>query len=56
MEHRVVVVFVTAVLFWILEPIPIFATSIMVLGLLVLLCSNGAPKCLRGEGVEHLAS
>ncbi len=53
MEHRVVVVFVAAVLFWILEPIPIFATSIMVVGLLIALCSNGAPIMLRGEGVEH---
>lgn len=52
MEHRVIVIFVTAVLFWILEPIPIFATSMLVLGLLVALCSDGAPLILRGDGSE----
>ncbi|TVR48993.1 MAG: SLC13/DASS family transporter [Planctomycetota bacterium] len=51
-EHRVIVVFTAAVLFWILEPIPIFATSMLVLGLLVAMISDGAPNFLRSDGSE----
>ncbi len=39
-EHRVIAVFVLAVLFWVLEPVPIYATSILVIVLLLLLVSD----------------
>jgi len=39
-EHRVISVFVLAVLFWVLEPVPIYATSILVIVLLLLLVSD----------------
>ncbi len=39
-EHRVIAVFVLAVLFWVLEPVPIYATSILVIVLLLLLISD----------------
>ena len=51
-EHRVIVIFIAAVLFWILEPIPIFATSMLVIGLLVAMISDGGPNFLRGDGSE----
>jgi len=34
-EHRVIVIFVLAALFWIFEPVPVYATSIMVMVLLL---------------------
>ena len=39
-EHRVIAVFVLAVLFWVLEPVPIYATSILVIVLLLLTVSD----------------
>lgn len=50
-EYRLVLVFALAVLFWILEPVPIYATSILVIVLLLLLVSdhNILPDTPRGE-------
>lgn len=39
-EHRVLALFILAALFWILEPIPIFATSVLVIVLELLMISN----------------
>ncbi len=39
-EHRLIAVFVLAVLFWVMEPVPIYATSILVIVLLLLLVSD----------------
>jgi solute carrier family 13 (sodium-dependent dicarboxylate transporter), member 2/3/5 len=39
-EHRVIAIFVLAALFWILEPIPIYATSILIMVLLLVTVSD----------------
>ena len=50
-QHRVLVIFVAAALLWILEPIPIYATSIVVITLQLLLVSNkGLIWFCRGSG------
>ena len=41
MEHRVMAIFSFAVLSWILEPIPIFATSVLIIVLEIFTLSNG---------------
>ncbi len=39
-EHRVIALFLLAALFWILEPVPIYATSIMIMVLLLVTVSD----------------
>ncbi len=39
-EHRVIALFILAALFWILEPVPIYATSIMIMVLLLTTVSD----------------
>jgi sodium-dependent dicarboxylate transporter 2/3/5 len=39
-QQRVAAIFVFAVISWILEPIPIFATSVAIIGLLIALVSD----------------
>ena len=41
MEHRVMAIFAFAVLAWILEPIPIFATSVLIIVIEIMTLSNG---------------
>ena len=49
-EQRVAAIFVFAAVFWILEPIPIYATSILIIVFeLIILSANGL-IFLRGEG------
>lgn len=43
-QHRTIVIFAFAAIFWIMEPIPIFATSITVILLELLLLSNSGIK------------
>lgn len=50
-EHRVIVIFVLAALFWVLEPIPIFATSMLIITLELLLVSDNSLYFLR-EGFD----
>lgn len=40
-QHRVVFIFAIAAIFWIVEPIPIFATSVLIIFLELILVSNG---------------
>lgn len=49
LQQRTMAVFVLAMFFWILEPIPIFATSVMVIVLELLVMSNKAPTWLRPQ-------
>jgi solute carrier family 13 (sodium-dependent dicarboxylate transporter), member 2/3/5 len=49
-EQRVLALFVFAALFWILEPIPIYATSILIIVLELLMISDNSLVFLRGEG------
>jgi len=39
-EHRLIAIFIFAALFWVLEPIPVYATSIMVIVLLLVTISD----------------
>lgn len=46
-EHRVIAIFLLAMLFWILEPIPIFATSMLIITLELFLISDNSIGFLR---------
>ncbi|MCB0282591.1 MAG: SLC13/DASS family transporter [Calditrichae bacterium] len=52
-EHRVIAIFILATLFWILEPIPIFATSMLIITLELFMISDNSIAFLRsGAGTE----
>lgn len=46
-QVRMPAIFILAVLCWVLEPIPIFATSVLLIGLELLLICNKGPICFR---------
>lgn len=46
-EQRMLAILVFAVVFWILEPIPVFATSVVVIFIQLVLVSDSAPWFLR---------
>ena len=46
-QVRMLAIFTLAVLCWVLEPIPIFATSVLLIGLELLLICNKGPICFR---------
>jgi sodium-dependent dicarboxylate transporter 2/3/5 len=49
-QHRVLVLFFLAALFWVLEPIPIYATSILLITLELLLISDSAFIFFKDHG------
>ncbi|MBL7856694.1 MAG: SLC13/DASS family transporter [Cyclobacteriaceae bacterium] len=49
-EHRVIALFVFAAIFWILEPVPIYATSILIIVLELVFLSDSSLYPARGEG------
>lgn len=53
-EQRVLALFVLAALFWVLEPIPIFATSILIITLELILISNKGFLPFRAGAPERL--
>ncbi|MEP0365557.1 MAG: SLC13 family permease [Cyclobacteriaceae bacterium] len=54
-EHRVIAIFVFAALFWILEPIPIYATSLMIIFLeLVMISTKGLNLLVKTEPPAQL--
>ena len=53
-QHRMLMIFCLAVLCWILEPIPIFATSVLLIFLELLLVSNKSLIWLRQGYEENL--
>ncbi len=56
-EKRVIAIFVFAALFWILEPIPIFATSVIIIVLELIFISNKGLKCfVDSAGNENLGT
>lgn len=58
-EQRLIAIFVMALLFWVFEPIPIFATSVLVILLELLLISDKSFKWMRlaeGEAIPNLMS
>lgn len=52
-QHRVMVLFFLAALFWVLEPIPIYATSILLITLELLLISDSAFIFFKDHGSEN---
>ena len=55
-QHRVLAIFLFAVLFWVLEPIPVFATSVSIIVLELVLISNRAAKPFAFDGNGDLHS
>ncbi|MCJ8347615.1 anion permease, partial [bacterium] len=55
MQHRLLAIFIMAVLFWIFEPIAIHATSVLIIFLELLFLSKQGPKFLVSE-VEDVSS
>ncbi len=53
-EIRVISIFVMAALFWILQPFPIWTTSVLVIVLMIFTVSNSALTPFRVEGVEMI--
>lgn len=51
-EHRVMALFVLAAVFWILEPIPIYATSILIIVLELIMLSNQGMLLFRSAEGE----
>ena len=51
-EQRVIAIFILATLFWVLEPIPIFATSMLIITLELLLISDSSLFFLRSLSEE----
>ncbi len=51
-EQRVIAIFILATLFWVLEPIPIFATSMLIITLELLLISDNSLFFLRSLSEE----
>ncbi|MGD9899735.1 MAG: dihydroorotate dehydrogenase, partial [Calditrichaceae bacterium] len=41
-EQRLIAIFVMATLFWVLEPIPIFATSVLIISLELVMVSDSS--------------
>lgn len=55
-EQRVIAIFFAAALFWVLEPVPVHATSILVIFLELILISNTALFPLREGSPEELGT
>lgn len=53
LEQRTIALFAFAALFWVLEPIPIYATSILIIVFELLLLSDTSILFLRGEGETY---
>lgn len=54
LEIRIIAIFVLAALYWILQPFPIWSTSVLVIVLMILTCSNSALTPFHVEGVEPM--
>ncbi len=39
-QHRLLAIFLLAALLWVLEPVPVFATSILIIALLLIMISD----------------
>lgn len=51
-EQRVIALFIMAALFWVFEPIPIYATSILIIVLELVMVSDKGFILFRGEGAD----
>lgn len=53
-QHRLLAIFILAALLWILEPVPVFATSVLIITLEVIMLSDQGLYFLRNEGAVNL--
>jgi sodium-dependent dicarboxylate transporter 2/3/5 len=51
-EHRLIAIFVFALLFWVLEPIPVFATSVLIIVLQLILISDASFVLFRSSAAS----
>lgn len=54
-EIRVIAIFVMAALFWILQPFPIWSTSVLVIVLMILTVSDSSLAMFKVEGVKAVS-
>ncbi len=52
-QHRLIAIFVLAVLFWILEPVPLFATSVLIIVLELVMVSDKSFILFRGTAGDR---
>jgi solute carrier family 13 (sodium-dependent dicarboxylate transporter), member 2/3/5 len=52
-QHRLLAIFLLAALLWIIEPIPVFATSILIIALELVMISNKGLHIFRQPSVHH---
>ncbi|WP_108652221.1 SLC13 family permease [Dongshaea marina] len=54
-QHRIIAIFIMAALLWVLEPVPVFATSLLIITLLLISVSDKGLHFLisHGDGVGH---
>lgn len=55
-ERRIIAIFVMAALFWILEPVPIYATSILIIALELIMVSDAGLLPFRSGGEAPLGA
>lgn len=55
LEIRVIAVFIMAALFWILQPFPIWSTSVLVIVLMIITLSNSSLSQFRGKDNQTLS-
>lgn len=52
-QHRLLAIFLLAALLWVLEPVPVFATSILIIALELVMISDKGLHFFRNPDVEH---
>ncbi|PJC85266.1 dihydroorotate dehydrogenase [Vibrio sp. HA2012] len=52
-QHRLLAIFLLAALLWVLEPVPVFATSILIIALELVMISNKGLLFFRTPSTEH---
>lgn len=52
-QHRLLAIFLLAALLWVLEPVPVFATSILIIALELIMISDKGLHWFRVSGSDH---
>ncbi len=53
LQHRLLAIFLLAALLWVLEPVPVFATSILIIALELIMLSNKGLNLFRSGTSDH---
>ncbi|KZX55714.1 dihydroorotate dehydrogenase [Vibrio sp. HI00D65] len=53
-QHRLLAIFLLAALLWVLEPVPVFATSILIIALELVMISDKGPHLFRNPPAGHV--